>query len=140
MALDLFRPLRNLYKIVKQNGGVTGSLYKLFRQDELKWGELVGEDKFGNKYYKNDYYFYGRNRWVEYNDKVWLDYDGSQVCPEWYGWLHYKTDYLPHEDPGRPVYPWMQDHTQNLSGTRQQYIPYTTTKPKIEAWVPPSKK
>lgn len=37
----------------------------------------------------------GRNRWVEYNDKVWLDYDASQITAEWYGWLHYKTDLLP---------------------------------------------
>lgn len=25
-----------------------------------------------------------RNRYVVYPDRVWLDYDGSQVPPEWY--------------------------------------------------------
>lgn len=30
------------------------------RTDELKWGKLVGEDKFGNKYYQNDAYFMGK--------------------------------------------------------------------------------
>jgi NADH:ubiquinone oxidoreductase 17.2 kD subunit len=32
---------------------------------------------------------------VEYNDKMFLDYDGSQISPEWYGWMHYKTDLPP---------------------------------------------
>ena len=27
--------------------------------DELKFGTLVGEDKYGNKYFENNYYFYG---------------------------------------------------------------------------------
>lgn len=34
--------------------------------DELKIGNLVGTDKYGNKYYENPRFFYGRNRWVEY--------------------------------------------------------------------------
>lgn len=68
-----------------------------------------------------------------------MDYDASQVTAEWYGWLHYKTDYLPTEDPNRPQYKWMLDHTPNMSGTPQQYMPYSTTKSKIEAWVPPRK-
>lgn len=67
----------------------------MFRTDELKNGNLIGEDKYGNKYYENNRYFVGRNRWVIYNDKVFLDYDGSQVPAEWYGWLHYKTDLPP---------------------------------------------
>lgn len=65
-----------------------------------------------------------------------MEYDASQVPAEWYGWLHFKTDYLPHEDPGRPCYEWMQDHTENFSGTPRQYVPYSTTVPKIEPWIP----
>jgi len=30
------------------------------RTDELKWGELIGIDKFGNKYYQNKMYFMGK--------------------------------------------------------------------------------
>lgn len=26
-----------------------------------------------------------------------MDYDGSQVPAEWFGWLHYKTDLPPNE-------------------------------------------
>lgn len=66
------------------------------------------------------------------------DYDASHIPVEWYGWMHYKTDYLPHRDPNRPKYKWMLEHTPNPSGTSRAYMPYPTTKPKIEAWKPPS--
>jgi len=33
----------------------------LFRTDELKQGELVGEDKYGNKYYRNDEHIMGQS-------------------------------------------------------------------------------
>ncbi len=39
--------------------------------------------------------YLGRNRWVIYNDKTGLEYDGSMVPAEWFGWLHYKTDLPP---------------------------------------------
>lgn len=79
----------------------------------------------------------GTNRWVIYSEKVGLNYDGSQVPAEWFGWLHYKTDLLPHQDPARPKYKWMTDHKPNLSGTYEAYMPYSTTKPKIQSWKPP---
>ena len=37
----------------------------------------------------------GRNRWVIYNEKTGVEYDGSMVPAEWFGWLHYKTDFPP---------------------------------------------
>ncbi|KAJ9582281.1 hypothetical protein L9F63_003410 [Diploptera punctata] len=114
--------------------------YFYYRFDTLKLGKLVGEDKFGNQYYENNYYFFGRNRWVEYSEKVHLDYDASQIPAEWFGWLHYRTDLPPHKDPTRPKYPWMLEHKENLSGTKDGYVPYSTTRPKIEAWVPPKSK
>ncbi|CAH2056274.1 unnamed protein product, partial [Iphiclides podalirius] len=136
LALD---KLATFFNIIKQNGGIRGSLYKLYRQDELKDGVLVGEDKFGNKYFENPRYFFSRNRWVEYSDKFNMDYDGSQVPAEWFGWLHYKTDLPPHEDPNRPKYKWMLDYNENMSGTTGQFTPYSTTKSKIEPWIPPRK-
>ncbi|NP_001165800.1 NADH dehydrogenase (ubiquinone) 1 alpha subcomplex, 12 [Nasonia vitripennis] len=128
--------VNNFLQIIKHNGGIWGSLRTLYRMDELKFGDCVGEDKYGNKYYENNMYFVGRNRWVVYNPKVHLNYDASQVPAEWFGWLHYKTDLLPHRDPHRPKYKWMVEHTPNLSGTDKAYMPYSTTKPKIEAWQP----
>ncbi|KAL5241256.1 hypothetical protein ACI65C_008666 [Semiaphis heraclei] len=127
------------FNIIKANGGPLNALKKLFRQDELKIGTLVGTDEMGNRYYENNMYFYGRNRWVEYNDQVYLDYDASQIPAEWYGWIHYKTDLLPYNDPSRPKYKWMAKHTENETGTNRQYVPYSTMPPKIQAWVPPNK-
>ncbi|CAH0697951.1 unnamed protein product [Spodoptera exigua] len=99
--------LTNFFNAIRQNGGIRASLFKLYR-----------------------------NRWVEYSDKVHMNYDGSQVSAEWFGWLHYKTDLPPHQDPSRPKYKWMADFTENMSGTTGQYVPYSTTRPKVEPWVP----
>ncbi|KOB66179.1 NADH:ubiquinone dehydrogenase [Operophtera brumata] len=115
LALD---KVVNFFSIVRQNGGIRGCLYKLYRQDEIKDGVLVGEDKYGNKYFENPRYFYSRNRWIEYNEKYHMQYDGSQ-------------------DPSRPKYKWMLDSTENMSGTTGQYTPYSTTRAKVEAWMPP---
>lgn len=105
------------------------------RMDTVKSGTLVGIDKYGNKYYENNKYFMARNRWVEYNKTVWLDYDASQVPAEWHNWLHYVCDDPPTKNP-RVQYKWMSDHQENLSGSYDQYVPYSTTKTKIETWKP----
>lgn len=67
-------------------------MFTIYRYDDIKPGTLVGEDKYGNKYFENGYYFYGRNRWVEYAPHINLDYDGSQIPAEWFGWMHYKVN------------------------------------------------
>uniref|UniRef100_T1J4D4 cyclin-dependent kinase n=1 Tax=Strigamia maritima TaxID=126957 RepID=T1J4D4_STRMM len=124
---------------IRFNGGIIGWLKKEYRMDDSKIGTLVGVDAFGNKYYENNMYFYGRNRWCEYNELVHLDYDGSQVPPEWHRWLHYMTD-----DPPTLVPPvqhrWMIPHEENWTGTSKAYQPYSTTRKKVEEWVPPKKK
>ncbi|ERL90224.1 probable NADH dehydrogenase [ubiquinone] 1 alpha subcomplex subunit 12 [Dendroctonus ponderosae] len=129
-----------LLRTIKQYGGIRQSFLKIFRMDSLRPGVVVGVDKFGNKYFENNYYFYGRNRWVEYAPQYGMDYDGSQVPVEWFGWLHYKTDLLPSQDPSRPKYKWMLEHTPNLTGTPRQYMPYSTTQSTVQPWVPPPKK
>lgn len=128
--------LTKLIEIVRVNGGIGRSLLKLYLHDDLKEGRLVGKDEFGNKYYENNRYFIGRNRWVEYNPNVWLDYDATMITPDWYGWMHYKTDLLPCEDPSRKYYDWMQPYSENLTGTPRAYYPYSTVKPKIIPWKP----
>ncbi|CAG7837119.1 unnamed protein product [Allacma fusca] len=128
-----------IFKIIRANGGIFKSYRKMYLYDELKIGKLIGEDKYGNKYYENNEYFYGRNRWIEYNPKHNLEYDGSMVPAEWFGWLHYKTDTPPTVKP--PVqYKWLVDHTDNKTGTPDQYVPFTTTPQKIQSWVPPKAK
>lgn len=128
--------LRRLNQIVKQNEGIRRSVWKLWRMETMKSGKLVGVDKYGNKYYENNYYFFGGSRWVEYPEYKNLEYDASQVPSEWFGWLHYRTDATPFEDPVKlhTKYKWMLDHSENQSGTKEAYMPYSTTKPKIEAW------
>ncbi|KAH8267428.1 hypothetical protein KR018_001906 [Drosophila ironensis] len=132
--------LSRLFQIVREAGGVKQAYLKLFRNDDLKLGTLVGIDKYGNKYFESSYYFYGRNRWIEFAPHVHLDYDASQIPAEWYGWMHYKTDLPPIRDGCRPKHKWLADHSENLSGTKDAYYPYSTTPNKIEAWVPKPKK
>lgn len=106
-----------------------------FRNDTLKIGTLVGVDKFGNRYYENNEYYYGTNRWVEYSDAVYLDYDGSQIASEWHAWMHYMTD-IPPTKANLANHRWMIEHKPNLSGTKLQYVPYSTTRQKINTWKP----
>ncbi|TRY70462.1 hypothetical protein TCAL_17333 [Tigriopus californicus] len=47
-----------LQAIIRHNGGLWNSLKTLYRTDDLKIGTLVGEDRYGNKYYENPTYFY----------------------------------------------------------------------------------
>lgn len=129
--------VENLVNIIKHNGGALNSLKKLYLHDDLKIGTLVGTDEFGNKYYENPYYFVPRNRWVEYNEKKWLNYNASQIPPEWHRWMSHMTEFPPTIE--KPVhYPWMQKHQENLTGTSDAYMPHSTVRPKIEAWSPSS--
>ncbi|KAI6214057.1 hypothetical protein M3Y94_00223800 [Aphelenchoides besseyi] len=125
---------------IKQIGGVRAALKQRYLMDQTRVGELVGEDKFGNKYYKNDSYFMPRNRWVVYPEKVWLDYDASQVPPEWHGWLHHITD-VPPTEAKQVNHKWLMEHRENTSIYQdEKYIPYSTTRPKIQAWQPDNDK
>ncbi|CAH2035086.1 unnamed protein product, partial [Iphiclides podalirius] len=133
--------LRLLRKIISQNGGLFKSIYKLWRFDTLKDGKYMGCDSYGNRYYENPYYVIGSSRWVEYNDSVRIEYDASQVTPEWYGWLHYRTDRLPCEDEAKLFIKgccwtqcWLQKHEENPSGTALAFYPYSTTRPHITIW------
>ncbi|KAK7101389.1 probable NADH dehydrogenase [ubiquinone] 1 alpha subcomplex subunit 12 [Littorina saxatilis] len=127
--------ISRLFRIIKENGGVLGSVRTVFRMEELKTGTLVGEDELGNKYFHNPMYFVGRSRWVVYSDAAGHDYDGSQVPAEWHRWLSYISDETP-DKADLPKYPWLAKHTENQSGTPQEYVPYSTTRPKIQAWKP----
>lgn len=133
---SLVEKYRNWQKIVRHNNGIVGTFLQLFRIDDLKFGDLVGVDEHGNKYYQNKMYILGRSRWVYYSDeKFGWNYDGSQIAPDWHRWLHYMTDDPPSMKPLLRR-KWMMPHTENMSGTDERYVPYSTTRPKIEAWKP----
>lgn len=52
--------------------------------------------------------------------------------------MHHMTDQPPSTHP-LETHRWSLPYEENLSGTNKQYVPYSTTRPKIEAWSPPKK-
>jgi len=80
-------------------------------------GEHVGEDAYGNVYYKSKRMRAGNReeRWVIYRGEP----EASKVPPEWHAWLHHTTD-APLEGPTRP---WSKPHLPNLTGTKDAYLP-----------------
>ena len=63
------------------------------------YGEFVGEDEFGNRYYRTkggkiDPTLGFERRWVIYNGIA----EASIVPPSWHGWLHHAVDVPPTED------------------------------------------
>nr|XP_009672894.1 PREDICTED: NADH dehydrogenase [ubiquinone] 1 alpha subcomplex subunit 12 [Struthio camelus australis] len=117
--------------------------FRLERVNDLKTGTLIGVDKYGNKYYEDKRNFFGRHRWVIYTNEMngkntFWEVDGSMVPPEWHRWLHCMTEDPPTTHP--PVarkFIW-ENHKFNLSGTPGQYVPYSTTRKKIQEWIPPT--
>ena len=86
------------------------------------FGEEIGSDELGNKYYRRDYGPRTREkRWVIYRDKP----DGSAVPPEWQGWLTHTSKIPPNEQP--ILKDWMVEHRPNQTGTNQAYKPLGTT-------------
>jgi NADH:ubiquinone oxidoreductase subunit len=83
-------------------------------------GKLVGEDKFGNRYYTEKKLPSDRRakRWVLYKGIA----EPSKVPPEWHGWLHYTIDIPPSQ---RTVHHhnWEKQHLPNLTGTQNAYLP-----------------
>lgn len=81
-------------------------------------GEAVGEDIFGNKYYRNKNSKDGDRRWVIYSGSN----DASRVPPEWHGWLHKSYDEIPESHLPQPRI-WEKEPTGNLTGTANAYRP-----------------
>ncbi len=52
-------------------------------------------------------------------------------------WIQGITDDPPTKVPPTPRKFIWENHEMNLSGTKQCYVPSTTTPKKIEEWVPP---
>ncbi|GAB4239009.1 MAG: NADH:ubiquinone oxidoreductase subunit NDUFA12 [Methyloligellaceae bacterium] len=82
-------------------------------------GEKVGEDEFGNVYYRERG---GKRRWVIYKQES----EASLVPPDWHGWLHYTVDTPPTEE-NYVRREWEKPHRPNLTGTPQAYRPQGST-------------
>jgi NADH:ubiquinone oxidoreductase subunit len=109
------------------------------------YGEFVGEDEFGNRYYRTragkiDPALGFERRWVIYNGTA----EASIVPPSWHGWLHHTVDTPPTLEKVMPR-PWWKPHRPNLTGTPGAHRPIGSTlaqgrRPKAtgdyKAWTP----
>ena len=91
------------------------------------YGESVGEDEFGNRYYRTrggarDPALGIERRWVVYNGYA----EPTTVPPSWHGWLHHTVDEPPVAVAYKP-WPWEKPHRPNLTGTSRAYRPVGST-------------
>jgi len=91
------------------------------------YGESVGTDEFGNRYYRTrggkiDPTLRFERRWVVYNGYA----EASKVPPSWHGWLHHTVDVPPTQESVK-TWPWEKPHRPNLTGTPQAYRPPGST-------------
>ncbi len=90
------------------------------------FGEHIGTDQFGNRYFRRKGKTHGNSsvadhrktekRWVLYNGKA----EPSKIPPEWHGWMHYTLD-APLQSGKK--YAWQKPHLPNLTGTVNAYVP-----------------
>jgi len=86
-----------------------------------RFGECVGQDEFGNLYYRRpgvDPALGFERRWVIYPGVS----DGSQTPPGWYGWLHHTVDTLPADENYHPK-AWQLPYLANQTGTPDAWRP-----------------
>jgi NADH:ubiquinone oxidoreductase subunit len=92
-----------------------------------RFGELVGEDEQGNRYYRTaggkvDPTLHFERRWVIYNGLA----EASRIPPSWHGWMHHTVDVPPTEDGYKPR-EWEKPHVPNMTGTPAAYRPSGST-------------
>lgn len=100
------------------NGATLGTLLWTRRH-----GELVGEDEYGNRYYRTkggriDPALGFERRWVIYKGLA----EASVVGPAWHGWLHHTVDTPPTAERVTPRV-WWKPHRPNLTGAPSAYRP-----------------
>ena len=104
------------------------------------FGQNIGQDVFGNKYYMSKTKAKKQRRWVIYNGYA----DSSKVPAKWHTWLHGVVDEIPSEQEGSDK-KWMKSHLPNLTGSDSAYRPSGSLSKKIvndeqkgnyESWSP----
>lgn len=122
------------------NGQTMGTRFFTWRK-----GEKVGEDQFGNVYYRTPDPArtaggFPERRWVIYNGYA----ESSAIPPGWHAWMHHRAANPPTAD-GYKARPWEQPHRPNLTGTPGAYRPKGSIageahRPKVtgdyEPWTP----
>ena len=97
------------------NGQTLGTRFFTWRK-----GERVGEDEFGNVYYRAPSAIpssIAERRWVIYNGVA----EPSAIPPGWHGWIHHRVDTPP--DADYQAREWQKAHEPNPTGTAQAYRP-----------------
>lgn len=92
-----------------------------------RFGELVGTDEGGNRYYRTkggqiDPTLGFERRWVIYNGYA----EATRIPPAWHGWIHHTVDTPPTEIDYKPR-EWEKPHRPNLTGTPAAYRPSGST-------------
>lgn len=100
------------------NGQTLGTRFHTWRH-----GEKVGEDEFGNVYYRSrggrvDPALGHERRWVIYNGLA----EASSIPAGWNGWLHHTVDVAPTQESYTPR-DWQMHHKANQTGTPYAYRP-----------------
>lgn len=112
-----------------------------------RFGELVGTDDQGNRYYRTkggkiDPTLGFERRWVIYNGYA----EATKIPTGWHGWIHHTVDVPPTEQAYTPR-EWQKPHQPNLTGSPAAYRPSGSTlasgrRPKAtgdyQAWTPGS--
>lgn len=102
------------------NGSTIGTRVALSRGG----GELVGEDAFGNRYYRlpNDpeknAAFGTERRWVVYAGYA----EASAIPSGWHGWMHHTVN-APPANENYAAREWEKPHLENRTGTVDAYRP-----------------
>ena len=103
--------LKNFFKILFTwwNGKTLGTLLFTWRK-----GIFVGEDSFGNKFYKNET---DEKRWVIYEDNS----EASKIDPNWHSWIRFTVKESPSKKTNK--YKWEKPYIENLTGLASVYRP-----------------
>ena len=81
-----------------------------------RFGERVGDDPFGNVYYRHKDTSQDK-RWVVFAHAV----EASSVPAEWHAWLHKSVDKIPTEWANPPTF--AKEHQPNRTGSAAAYRP-----------------
>ncbi len=92
------------------------------------YGKFVGQDEFGNKYYKSK----KGKRWVIYKNEI----EATKIPSEWYSWMHFTNNKIENLHEFKK-YNWQKSHQSNNTGTDKAYHPKNNknaTEKKYKTW------
>lgn len=107
-------------------------------------GVFVGQDEFGNRYYRSKKPTGPNGRERRMVIYAVGSAEPTSIPPGWHGWMHYRTDTAPVDETYTPR-EWQKPHQPNLTGTPYAYRPDGSLlakgeRPKVtgdyEAWSP----